>query len=93
MSISPRFLFHTWKALSTVAITHSQEAHLQGGLGDVGKYVISHALKTEGLTVKPIAMTSESTAEPKFDFEVDVHPQSLQDELKSVFDEVSPAQV
>lgn len=62
-------------------------------MGDVGKYVIAHALKTADLAVKPIAMTSKATAEPKFDFEVDVQPQSLQDELKAVFDDISPTQV
>lgn len=66
---------------------------LQGGMGDVGKYVVAHALKTAGVTVKPVAMTSKATAEPKFDFEVDVKPQSLQDELKAVFDDITPAQV
>lgn len=43
--------------------------------------------------MKPIVMTSKSTAEAKFDFEVDVQPQSLQDELKAVFDGISTTQV
>ena len=43
--------------------------------------------------MKPIVMTSKSTAEAKFDFEVDVKPQSLQDELKAVFDGISTTQV
>eukprot|EP00892_Ulva_mutabilis_P000832 jgi/Ulvmu1/1074/UM105_0033.1 len=65
----------------------------QGGMGDVGKYVVAHGLKMANVTVKPIALTSKATAEAKFDFEVDVQPQALQDELRQVFENVSPAQI
>ena len=59
----------------------------------MGKYAVAHALNSKDVVVKPVALTSKATAEPKFDFEVDVQPQALQDELKAAFSDISVTKV
>lgn len=66
---------------------------MQGGLGDVGKFAVAHALQATNVALKPIAMTSRASAPAKFDFEVDVEPKKYREALKAVFDGLNPVQV
>lgn len=75
----------------TIAVIYGTNAG--GGFGDVGKYVLAHALKAPGVVVKPIAMTSRATAEPNFDIEADVEPEELQQQLKDALKGISPAKL
>ena len=62
-------------------------------MGDVGKYALKHALKSPGVAVKAIAMTSGAAAEPNFDIEVDVQPEALQLELKDALEGVETTKI
>jgi NAD(P)H-binding len=62
-------------------------------MGDVGKYAVAHALKMPGVTVKPIAMTSRASAEPNFDIDVDVKPESLRQEILAALKDMKPAKI
>lgn len=66
---------------------------MQGGVGDVGKFAVAHALRAANVIVKPIAMTSRATTPAKFEFQVDVEPRKHREAMQAIFEEVTPAGV
>jgi hypothetical protein len=64
-----------------------------GGMGDVGKYVVAHAYNMAGVTVKEIAMTSRASAEPNFDIDVDVKPESLRQKILDDLKHMKPVKI
>ena len=78
-------------ALRKIAVVYGTNSG--GGFGDVGKFALKHALKAPGVTVNAIALDSGATAEPNFDIETDVQPESLQLEVKDALKGVETAKI
>lgn len=58
---------------------------IKGGLSDVGKFAVEHALKMQGVTVRPVALSLEAEEGSDYSIEVDIKDEQLKLQLKETF--------